>query len=109
MTAKLIRSMPELLEAIRARRDELGVTHENLDSISGLASGYVSKLLCDPPMKGLGATSLPALLGALGAALVMVPDTAQIERVSPRWQKRKRPQRLPTPADRQSLAVSEPE
>jgi hypothetical protein len=94
---KLIRSIPDLVQAVRARRDELGITHETIDEIAGLPSGYCSKLLAPEPMKGLGPISIPAILGALGVALVLVEDTAQVERVSPRWTKRKRLQRKPEP------------
>lgn len=92
---RLIRSIDDLVAAIRARRDELNVSHELLDDLAGLQSGYTSKLLAPEPMKGLGPMSLPALLGALGAALVLVEDSAQAERVRDRWTPRKRPPRLP--------------
>lgn len=89
-----IRSQAELLDAIRARRDELNISHETIDDISGLPKGYTSKLLANPPMKNLGHKSLGDLMGALGMALVAVPDPEQIARVEKRWVKRKRPQRL---------------
>jgi hypothetical protein len=97
MTERLIRTIDELVAAIRARRDELDLSHETLDHIAGLQPGYVSKLLAPEPMKGLGPISLPALLGALGVALVLVEDTAQVERVRGQWTKRKRPQRKAAP------------
>jgi hypothetical protein len=92
---RLIRSIDDLVAAIRARRDELNVSHELIDDLAGLQSGYTSKLLAPEPMKGLGPMSLPALLGALGAALVLVEDSAQAERVRDRWTPRKRPPRAP--------------
>jgi hypothetical protein len=91
MSERLIRDIPDLVAALRARRDELAISHETLDYIAGLQSGYVSKLLAPDPMKGLGPMSLPALLGALGVALVLVDDPEQIERVRDQWIKRKRP------------------
>jgi len=97
MTAP-IRSMPELLDALRARRDELNISHETIDNIAGLQSGYTSKLLAPTPIKNLGAMSMGALLGALGMALVAVPDPDAVAQVQTRWQKRKRPQKLPSPS-----------
>lgn len=94
MTAP-IRSMPELLDVIRARRDELNISHETIDSIAGLQPGYASKLLAPKPIKNLGPMSMGAVLGALGIALIAVPDQQAADRVSTRWQKRKRPQKLP--------------
>ena len=92
---KLLRTPDDIVAALRERRDVLGLTHEGLDMLSGPPSGYTSKVLCDPPMKRLGPTSLPALLGALGLALVAVEDSSAVERVSARWVRRKRAQRLP--------------
>jgi hypothetical protein len=95
MTAP-IRSMPELLNAIRARRDELNISHETIDSIAGLQSGYTSKLLAPRPIKNLGPMSFGSLLGALGLAVVVVEDPTMCERVSKHWEPRKRPQKLPS-------------
>lgn len=91
-----IRSMPELIAALCARRDELNISHETIDNIAGLQSGYTSKLLAPTPIKNLGPMSFAALLGALGVAVVVVPDPKAIQQVENRWQKRKRPQKLPT-------------
>ena len=73
------------MAAIRDRRTRRNLSHELIDDLAGLQSGYTSKLLAPEPMKGLGRMSLPALLGALGAALVLVEDSAQVERVRDRW------------------------
>jgi len=94
MTAP-IRSMPELIEALRARRDSLNISHETIDSIAGLQSGYTSKLLAPKPIKNLGPMSFGSLLGALGLAVVVVEDPQAVVRVEKHWQKRKRPQKLP--------------
>jgi hypothetical protein len=93
MTAP-IRSMPELIEALRARRDSLNISHETIDSIAGLQSGYTSKLLAPKPIKNLGPMSFGSLLGALGLAVVVVEDPQAVVRVEKHWQKRKRPQKL---------------
>jgi hypothetical protein len=94
MTAP-IRSMPELIEALRARRDALNISHETIDSIAGLQSGYTSKLLAPKPIKNLGPMSFGSLLGALGLAVVVVEDPEMVELVADRWQPRKRPQKMP--------------
>jgi hypothetical protein len=110
-----IRSMPELVDAIRARRDELNISHETIDQISGMPTGYTSKLLADgdrsktagkgrSQLRGFGYTSLGAVLGALGIGLAVVDDPAARAQVESRWQKRKRPQRLlPASASRLSI------
>jgi hypothetical protein len=90
MTAKVITSMPELVAALRARRDELNISHELIDDIAGLQSGYTSKLLAPTPGKNLGYMSLGAIMGALGIGLVVVEDSARRALVEGRWSQRKR-------------------
>jgi hypothetical protein len=90
MTAKVITSMPDLVAAIRARRDELNISHELIDDIAGLQSGYTSKLLAPVPGKNLGYMSLGAIMGALGIGLVVVEDSARRALVEGRWRQRKR-------------------
>lgn len=88
MTAKIITSLDDLIEALRQRRDELDISHETIDDLSGLQSGYTSKVMAR--MKGLGPVSLPALLGALACGLVLVEDPVQRTLIEPRWERRKR-------------------
>lgn len=90
-----IRSMDELIAALRARLIELQLTHSTVDGIAGLQDGYTSKLLAPKPIKNLGPVSFQALLGALGVAVVVVEDPEQIKRVEGRWTKRERPLRTP--------------
>lgn len=94
MKPRLIGSREQLLQVVRDRRDELDVPHEVLDAITGLQSGYVSKLLADPPVRGFGEMSLKALLDALGlriAFAVIMEDSEQAERMRGRWRPRQRP------------------
>jgi hypothetical protein len=74
----------QLLDAIRRRKDELNVSFEILDAVSGLQSGYSAKLLSPRPVKRLGEVSLAALLGALGLRLVVRPDPDALSRVRSR-------------------------
>jgi hypothetical protein len=91
----MIRSMEELLAALRARRDELQLTHERIDDIAGFASGYCGKLMAPIPIKNLGFMSFGLALDALGVALVMVENPEQIKRVANRWIPRLRPHNAP--------------
>lgn len=101
-----IHNMPELIAALCARRDELNISHETIDNIAGLQSGYTSKLLAPKPIKNLGPMSFGAVLGALGLALVAVPDPQAVAAVENRWQKRKRAQKLPVLLVAQSCGKS---
>lgn len=94
-TGQPIRSMPELIAALRERAHELQLTHQTIDSVAGLQDGYTSKLLAPTPIKNLGPVSFEAMLGALGLAVVVVEDPEQVKRVENRWTKRERPTRKP--------------
>ena len=76
MTAP-IRSMADLVEALRQRRDELDISHETIDAIAGLQSGYASKLLAPRAPRNIGYMSLGDIMGALGVGLQVVEDGEQ--------------------------------
>jgi hypothetical protein len=85
-----LRSMADVLAALRARRDELGITFETLDAIAGWPCRYGAKLLAPEPSKNMGWQSLGLGLGALGTMLIMIEDEEQIRRVQSRWIRRER-------------------
>jgi hypothetical protein len=91
----LIRGMPDLLDALRERRDEVGITLERLDDIAGFPSGYSAKLLAPVAIKNLGWLSFGCALDALGVALVMVENVEQRKLVQKRWIRRERPRNAP--------------
>lgn len=86
-----LRSLADVLAALRARRCELDITFETLDEIAGWPARYGAKLFCDPPVKNLGWTSLGLAQGALGTCLLMVEDAEAIKLVQSRWIRRERP------------------
>jgi hypothetical protein len=99
MTAKVINSMTGVLDAIRARRDELNLSHEAIDALCGFPGGYTSKLLAPVPIRGVSHMSLTAILGALALGFVVVEDPGQRQKIEGRWQPRKRaPNRKPAGA-----------
>lgn len=70
-----IRTYEELIEALRSRRHELGITQQELNEIAGFQDGYVNKLEIGyrEGGRGIGAFSLPTWLDALGVRLLIVP------------------------------------
>jgi hypothetical protein len=105
MTPKVVSSIPELVEAICERRDEVGVTNATIDHVAGLADRHASKLLGPGRVKNFGEMSLGSVLDALAmnvAVVVLVEDDEQVARMRKRWTQRKRPlRRQPsTPAKR---------
>jgi hypothetical protein len=87
----MIRSMEDLLAALRTRRDELQLTHETIDDVAGWPSGYAGKLLAPEPIKNLGWLSFGLALDSMGVALVMIENVGQRKLVEKRWIKRERP------------------
>jgi hypothetical protein len=98
--------MADFLTALRATRDELQVTHETIDEITGLPSGYSGKLLAPEPIKNLGWLSFGLVLGAFGKMLLLVDDPAQIERIKHQWTPRQRPTRPPASAKSPNSGLS---
>ena len=82
--------MSGVLDVVRARRDELNISHETIDEIAGFPAGYTSKLLAPTPIRGISHMSLGAVLGALAIGLVVVEDPGQRAKVEGRWRPRKR-------------------
>jgi hypothetical protein len=74
-----IRSYEELQSALAARRRQLGLRQLDLDVKSGLMSGYSGKI--EVGIRKLGSVSLPMILAALDADLLLVPrsETAPVE------------------------------
>jgi hypothetical protein len=93
--APMIRSMPDLLAALRTRRDELQITHETIDDVAGWPSGYCGKLLAENPIKNLGWVSFGLALDSMGVALVMIENVEQRKLVEKRWVRRERPRNAP--------------
>jgi hypothetical protein len=85
-----IRSMAELLAALRTCRDELQLTFETVDELAGWPDRYGSKLLAPEPIKNLGWSSFGLALGVFGKKLLLVDDPPQIQRVKDRWTPRAR-------------------
>lgn len=77
--AMVITDHDSIVRVFRTRRLALGINQLAFDERTGLPSGYQGKLeamLTRPDAKnarGIGRTSLPLVLGALRAELVMVP------------------------------------
>jgi hypothetical protein len=68
----------QLLQALNARRQALGLTMEVFDEKSGLTGGYSAKLFCG--MRRFGEMSLPVVLQTLGVELyVAMPPAAPVE------------------------------
>jgi hypothetical protein len=69
-----------LVEAVRDRSEQMEISRNELDRISGLADGHVAKIVSPHPTKKFGILSLGAILQTLGLILVVVEDPAARDR-----------------------------
>lgn len=78
----------DLLNALRARADELSITRHSIDYLSHLPDGYAGKILGLSQIRRLGMMSLGPMCRALAIKLVVIEDPIQAaqnaERVSRR-------------------------
>jgi hypothetical protein len=77
-------SYAEMLEAIRARVNELQVNGERLDEYVGLPRGHYSKLAGAKPIRRLGMTSFAPILNGLGLRCQFIEDQEATERLKSR-------------------------
>jgi hypothetical protein len=87
----MVRDEPDLCRVIRARCAELQITYETLDVVAMLSDGYASKLLCDHPVKHMGALTMWSILGTLGYRIGLVHDEELLARFRDKLVARKCP------------------
>lgn len=69
-----------LVDALRDRKESLGLTDRAIEEIAGFHGGYAGKLLGEMHVRTFGQMSLGAILGALGLRIVLVEDATALER-----------------------------
>jgi hypothetical protein len=90
MIERQARHFPELLQAIRERIAELGITLSTVDEIVGLPSNYAAKLMCDPPMRRASPFTLFLIIEGLGLKMFLREDAETLSRVQTRLEQSKR-------------------
>ena len=83
-----IRSYDDLITAIRAVKEFLGLSNEAIEDLAGLTRGHWDKVAGRTPVKRMGPMVLNAVLGVLAIELHVKPDVAAVEKLSHRWQRR---------------------
>lgn len=77
----LCRSWDDLRQALRDRCDELSVARLTVDRVGGLPDGQTSKLLAPVRAQEMGRLSFPAMLAALGLAIIVVEDAESLAKI----------------------------
>jgi hypothetical protein len=70
------------VEALRARKAELGLSDSELDHRAFLAAGHTSKVLGPSRVRGIGASVFDSYMAALAFDLVMVPNPGKLANVA---------------------------
>jgi hypothetical protein len=83
-----ITSYNDLVTALRARQDELGLSCAALDELTGLAAGYTAKVLGPARTRIMSGMSIDLYLTALAIDLEVVPSAEKLRRMERRWEKR---------------------
>jgi hypothetical protein len=71
---RVINDYESLIEVCRQRADELAISRESIDSLSGLAPGLAGKILGHRQVKRLGPETLKPILQVLGLKLLVIED-----------------------------------
>jgi len=70
----IIRSYSDLIEAMRTRVGDLGLSYKSVDEIIDWAPGYTGKILGPTPTKSLSAHTIFSMLMVCGFAIELRPD-----------------------------------
>jgi hypothetical protein len=79
-----------LLDALEARRVELGLSNRTCELAAGLCDGHLTKLCGPSRERSPTLVTLDKVLNVLGLSIVLVRDPAKIEAVRVRWTPRAR-------------------
>lgn len=82
-------SLPELVEIMRKRADELNVPRLAIDEGAGLPTGYAGKVLSPTGSRGMGVRTMELMIVALGMTMVAVENLEATQRYAKRLEKRK--------------------
>lgn len=74
----------ELIDALRTRKDALGLSNNDLDALAGTPAGYAGKIFGAARVRALGPLSFDCFLGALGLRFTLIEDEEQTARIRER-------------------------
>jgi hypothetical protein len=84
----LLDSADAVLDAVRARQNELALSNESLEDLAGFCGGTVNKYLGPSREKMPGLAPLYLMLQAMGLGLAIVEDPEATKRMAGRWTRR---------------------
>lgn len=86
---------PSLIEALRARVEELQIAHKDVDALARCAEGYTSKVLGPSQVKMIGMQNLWPLMWALGLRFAVENDPEALALMEQEYERRQEKFRRP--------------
>jgi hypothetical protein len=77
-----------LIDRLRQRVAEIGLSNRVLDELTGLGEGSSAKYLSDLRLKHFSAVSVLRIAKVLGVKSVMIIDPMLVEKMKPHWEAR---------------------
>lgn len=90
-----VRDYDELITALKARVDEIGVAVKFLDDLAGVPDGFSGKVFGAARVKMVGIFHLFLYAEALAMRVELVPDLDAAKRMEKRWEQRDELRRRP--------------
>jgi hypothetical protein len=88
MNGHVIRNRDDLIEVLRSRKEQLGLSNAFVDAQLQLADGGCDKVLGPTQARGMGAAVLLDMVELFGARLVIQVDAETEARMQKRWEHR---------------------
>jgi hypothetical protein len=84
----LARTMDEIADRLRERKDALWLSDAVVDELGGLTHGHAGKILGPSHTKSMGRFSLDVLSQVLGVSFLVIEDIDKTRLMERRWEKR---------------------
>jgi hypothetical protein len=88
LSAAKLSDAAALLDALEARRCELGLSLEALEHLAGLTAGHATKVIGPARQKSPNLQTVDKLMAALGISVVLVIDPSKVGRIESQWERR---------------------
>jgi hypothetical protein len=88
MSEYVIQNREDLIEALRSRKEQLGLSNAFVEAQLHMADGGCDKVLGPSQVKGMSSTVLLDMIELLGAQLVIRIDAETEARMQKRWERR---------------------
>jgi hypothetical protein len=108
LAAARLRDEGELLDALEARREQLGLSNATVENLAGLARNHLTKCMGPARRRSPSLRLLDQVMRVYGLSFVLVLDPAKLARAQSTWQPRNAVKVTPRPPSSIALTRSRP-